>query len=176
MNIFRLDNDPIIAAEFACDKHVIKMILESSQLLSTAARVCGSSDTMLYKSTHINHPSNIWARESKGNYVWLCFHLEGLLNEYTRRYGKHHKCESLLELLKSNVSLIPQGKQTAFRLAMPEEYKTKDPVHSYRLYYAGSKFRFCKWKTTQPPWWEEYRNIVKSQGLEAINQKDDGVK
>ena len=39
MNIFYLDRDPVIAAQMMCDKHVVKMILESAQMLSTAHRV-----------------------------------------------------------------------------------------------------------------------------------------
>lgn len=39
MNIFWLDNDPATNARYHCDKHIVKMIVEYAQLLSTAHRV-----------------------------------------------------------------------------------------------------------------------------------------
>jgi hypothetical protein len=72
--------------------------------------------------------------------------------------------------------LIPNGPETPFRLAMPDQFRTNDAVHSYRLYYAGAKFRFAKWKTNEPYWWDEYRFLVQHHGLEVVNEKDDGVK
>ena len=76
MNIFCLDEDPIKAVQMMCDKHIVKMILESAQLMSTAHRELDgdNANENLYKSTHKNHPSAKWVRESLWNYVWLYRH------------------------------------------------------------------------------------------------------
>ena len=100
MNIFYLDRDPVIAAQMMCDKHVVKMILESAQMLSTAHRVLDGDEYAdrrgLYKLAHKNHPSTIWVRSSLENYTWLYDHMVALMEEYTYRYGKHHATERLL--------------------------------------------------------------------------------
>ena len=100
MNIFYLDRDPVIAAQMMCDKHVVKMILESAQMLSTAHRVLDGDEYAdrkgLYKLAHKNHPSTIWVRSSLENYTWLYDHMVALMAEYTYRYGKHHATERLL--------------------------------------------------------------------------------
>lgn len=97
MNIFVLDKDPVKAARFHNDRHVIKMILESAQLLSTAhvvldgEKVAAYDVPFLLRPTHVNHPCAIWARATGANYDWLYRLLVGLLAEYTRRYGKVHR-------------------------------------------------------------------------------------
>ena len=89
MNIFYLARDPEIAAQMMCDKHVVKMILESAQMLSTAHRVLDGDEYAnshgLYKMAHKNHPSTIWVRSSVKNYMWLYDHMIALMNEYTHR-------------------------------------------------------------------------------------------
>lgn len=107
MNIFVLDESPIRSAQWQHDRHVVKMILESCQLLSCAIQVDSPlKDSwidnalpwgdQLYKITHENHPCNLWTRETPANFVWLTIHLSELLNEYSRRFpGKKHTCESM---------------------------------------------------------------------------------
>ena len=99
MNIFYLDRDPQIAAQMMCDKHVVKMILESAQMLSTAHRVLDGDEYAdkngLYKKAHVNHPSSEWVRCSYQQYKWLYDHMVALMEEYTYRYGKHHATERL---------------------------------------------------------------------------------
>ena len=153
MNIFVLDSDPSTAAQMMCDKHVVKMILESNQMLSTVARKHGHDAP--YRSTHSNHPCTLWAGESQDNWDWLVKHSRALCEEYTERYGRTHKSQAVTEWAEDlNISLPVRG-QTPFRLAMPDKYKTNDPVESYRRYYIGDKARFAKWKTGNiPSWWE----------------------
>ena len=154
MNIFVLHDDPARAAEMMCDKHVIKMILESNQMLSTVARKCGHDAP--YRSTHAKHPCTLWAGESQNNWDWLVNHSRALCEEYTRRYGKIHKSQAVTEWAEDLDIDLPARGQTPFRLAMPDEYKTDDPVESYRRYYVGDKARFAKWKTGNVPgWWSE---------------------
>jgi hypothetical protein len=99
MNIFVTSSDPVKCAKYLDNKRLVKMVLESAQLLSTAMTVSGIAGP--YKVTHINHPCSVWARESKDNYNWLLAHFVALCNEYTNRYSRIHKCESLLGQFKS---------------------------------------------------------------------------
>ena len=161
MNIFYLDRDPQIAAQMMCDKHVVKMILESAQMLSTAHRVCGGAGRAwikrvgLYKMTHRNHPSTIWARYSFDHYVWLYKHMVALMKEYTYRYGKHHKTERLIEPL-SNVPAIYRIGFTDPPQCMPKECKEDDTVSAYQTYYILEKSGFATWKRREEPlWWKE---------------------
>lgn len=164
MNIFYLDNCPDRSAKAMTNTHVIKMIVESAQILSTAHRVLdgkevirisksGSKlkkwdhdtlDHVLYKSTHVNHPSSIWARESIENYRWLYKHFVSLCNEYTRRYDKVHATEKLLLDVLSNPPVsIPQVKGTKIRLAIADVswHVKNDEIQSYRNYYVGEKLK-----------------------------------
>jgi hypothetical protein len=156
MNIFVLDKDPRKAAQFHNDKHCVKMILEHCQLLSSAVNIL-SSNTIegVYKTTHINHPCSKWVRESRGNYQWLIEATEELFQEYTKRYGKHHKSYTIFQKLMSLKELVPEGDLTSFAQAMPEEYKNSDPVKAYRTYYLKDKKEISKWKLgNTPEWWE----------------------
>lgn len=149
LNIFYLDENPVLAAQFQCDKHVVKMILESAQLLCSAKLLSGQQAP--YKLTHKNHPSAIWTRARRGNYEWLLRHFEALCKEYTRRYGKIHACEGHLTAL-SEVPQLPDG-FTEPPQAMPDEYKTTNSVEAYRAYYRH-KARTIKftYKTEAPTW------------------------
>jgi hypothetical protein len=159
MNIFFLDRDPIIAATHHCDKHVVKMILETAQLLSTAHHVLGTENTeMIYRKTHVNHPSAIWVRQSKENYLWAFKLLVALCEEYTYRYGRIHATESrgVVNALEDPPINIPDISFTDPPQCMPDEYKDPlDPVESYRRYYVGSKSYMAKWKMNKPEWWRD---------------------
>jgi hypothetical protein len=158
------------------DRHVVKMILESAQLLSTAHRVLdgvaiiggklgGRKKTewvlddarqdVLYKATHMNHPSAIWARKSVENYNWLVEHFFALGEEYTYRYGKTHKCFGELSFqLQSPPKNLTDYDMTLMPSAMAEEYKiSEDPIVNYRNYYKNGKKNLHSWKLRQPPEW-----------------------
>lgn len=145
MNIFVLARCPRLAARLHCDKHVVKMILETAQLLYTAHHVVGTPDLPAgaYKKTHANHPCALWVRESRANYLWLVELGWWLCKEYQVRYGggKVHKTERHILWLKSCVPLLPTVPQTPFRLAMPDPYKTDDPVQAYQTYYREDKLK-----------------------------------
>lgn len=136
MNIFYLDSDPFEAATLQCDRHVVKMILESAQLLSTAHHELGS--TAPYKSTHKNHPSAVWVRQSTKHYDWLYQHFIGLCGEYRARYNKVHKsfgtCAFTLD--RPPQSLLDCGFVEPPQ-CMPDECKVPgDSVAAYKQYYA----------------------------------------
>lgn len=173
MNIFYLNKDPAICAVMHVDKHCVKMILETAQLLSTAHRVLDGTqiigktatgrnvkrwvlsddrDTSLYSATHINHPSAVWARQSKENYKWLFSLFVELCVEYSYRYGKTHKCESMIKTLMVPPNNILNGPFTEPTPAMPEQYKVPgDSVKSYHNYYNGEKQRMFSWKKRDVP-------------------------
>jgi hypothetical protein len=170
MNIFYIDSDVRKCAEMHNSKHVIKMILEENQLLSTAHRVLDGIEStvisdsgrkkkvwelpdernhILYSATHINHPSAIWVRQSNKNYQWLWEHVTELCKEYTFRYGKIHKCESsgLVLALNECPKNIPIGEFTEPTPAMPVEYIVQgDSLTSYRNYYVRGKQHLASWE------------------------------
>ena len=74
MNLFYLDRDPVEAARMQCDRHVVKMILETAQMLSTA-HIELDGKQVAYKATHKNHPSTVWVRSSSLAYNWTWRHL-----------------------------------------------------------------------------------------------------
>lgn len=168
INIFILDEDPAKAAQYHCDKHVVKMILEVGQMLCTAHRELDGVDTLdsfetgepyhiveLYKSTHKNHPCAKWIRESVGNYHWAFIHFRNLGMEYQKRYGRNHKThEKYWWHLGMYPNNIPGGTRTPFAQAMPDEYKDPDAVKAYRAYYIGAKSDIAKWNHSETPeWW-----------------------
>ena len=160
MNIFYLHINPSTCASMHCDKHVVKMILESAQMLSTAHRITDGNDYAdeqgLYKTAHKNHPSTLWARQSKWNYMWLFDLFRFLCAEYTTRYGKYHASERLLSALSKIPSNIdPLAKLTPVPQCMPEQYKMLNAMDAYRNYYKGEKSYFAKWNrgTPAPEWW-----------------------
>ena len=155
MNIFFLSEDPKECAKFHNDKHCVKMILETSQLLCSVHWMLGNEAP--YKLTHKNHPCSIWARTSISNYLWLCELGLELCDEYKFRYGKTHKCRSILEWCLINKPNLMDIGFTDPPKAMPEEYKVESVIESYRNYYMGAKSDFCVWKNRNTPEW--YGNV-----------------
>ena len=148
MNIFYLDKDPRKAAELQYNKHVVKMILESAQMLCTAHHIHGDPDNVPYKQAHLNHPSTKWVRENSLHYDWLYEHMIALGNEYTKRYGKKHlsitKCKIPLANQPEN---IPHEEFEQPPQCMPDEYKDKCSVQAYWNYYIGEKHTVANPKT-----------------------------
>ena len=151
MNIFAVDTDPKIAAQQLCDKHVVKMILESAQMLCS---VFPNGDAP-YRRAFYNHPCTKWARESAENYEWLLDHAYAMCQEYTRRYGKVHKSLDAIGWCGSNYHKLnmPRKGLTKFAQAMPEQYKNSCGVTAYRSYYNGEKAYFAKWSKRETPSW-----------------------
>lgn len=155
MNIFVLDEDTKKAAEYHCDKHVVKMILETAQMLSSAHHMLGEPREDIYKLAHKNHPCSVWARSSSSNYAWLVQLGFDLVEEYEKRYRGFHKTSEVLYRLIEPPKSIEVGPMTPFALAMPDHYKTEDPVESYRSYYIHDKINICTWKTKIPDWFPQ---------------------
>ena len=159
MNIFYFDTSAVVSAEAQPDKMLVKMPLETAQMLSTAHRVLDGDEYAdangLYKTAYKNHPCTIWARESSANYLWLYHHFIALGEEYTYRYGKEHA--SITKLSKPLMPLpqnVKSGKITPLAQCMPDQYKNDDPIKAYRDYCIHEK-HYAKWEKgrDKPNWW-----------------------
>jgi len=151
MNIFVLDYDVRKCAEYTCDRHIVKMILESTQMLSTAVRLSGLEEG--YKVSHQNHPCSKWCRDSLSNWLWLRDLVVYMNGEWRVRYDHDYDHKSYTVAMGLSVPDIEDKGLTKFALAMPEEYKFDDVVTSYRAYYKGEKSGFASWKNGIPDWW-----------------------
>ena len=161
MNIFILDNNPRLAAMQHCDKHVVKMILETAQMLSTVRSTMGLDHP--YKPTHKNHPCTVWASQTQENYVWLWHLGYWLSQEYTHRYGKIHKSSQLLydgKLDPPDADLFGHQGLTPFAQAMPDCYKSDNPVDAYRSYYLGEKRHILSYTRREQPTWVEHNGVA----------------
>lgn len=179
MNLFVLDKDPVKAAQLQCDKHIVKMAVESAQMLSTAHRMLDgelietrtksgrkgrhyqlddSRENLLYKAVHYGHPCTVWTMKSNNNYMWHWVHYKALCEEYTYRYGKVHKTDDLLtDILHQLPRNIAVGYLSPIPLAMgaaPECIDYNDPVGSYRKFYQTKQKRFkMAWTKREIPDW-----------------------
>lgn len=154
MNIFYLHTNPKTAARMQCDKHVVKMVLESAQLMSTAYWELGEEGP--YKKNHVNHPSAIWVRGSWDHYMWFRLHAFALAEEYTYRYNKVHKSQEIIKQLWEPPEAMARNGWTDPPLCMPDEFKCDDPVESYRNYYRLGKTKILTYnKGREAPKWLE---------------------
>lgn len=163
MNLFLLSWDPNECAQFHCDKHVVKMILELVQMLYTSwhlnnnevprsAPICKSTQQNGYKkiSNH-NHPMAKWVRESKWNYLFTTKLATALCLEFIHRYGHYHGCTEHVLWLYDNLPSFEIKEKTNIPQCMPEQYKTNCPLEAYKNYYIGDKKRFATWTKRDVP-------------------------
>lgn len=175
MNIFALHRNPIFAANYHCDAHVVKMIVETGQLLSTAhhyldGRRAGKRVSGLLRPTHVSHPCAVWVRGSIWQYQWAHSLMSGLLHNYTARYGRLHAYEDLWEALKRTPGNIPMFHESGLSLTVPPQcmpgpyrldIKSLDDwdstVEAYRNYYFFEKRDFAAWTFPgkQPEWFDD---------------------
>jgi hypothetical protein len=168
MNIFYLDRDPQLAAQMMHDKHVVKMILESAQILSTVCHRHGLWQENMYKPTHAQHPSVLWAGDGLYNFTWLVTHARALAAEYAYRYaGKEHRS---LEIIYRAAAAARGAEMpllwTEPPQAMPDEFKIAgNSVAAYRAYYLGRKVMQSGWTRRPVPAFvtEGKANMAKKQ-------------
>ena len=160
MNIFFLDKTPEKSAEYLCDKHVPKMLLESCQMLSTAVRrhlLYDDELPYIYKSAYPNHPMTKWVGNTRDNFRWAMENAVSISIEYTRRFRKLHKSSDVLNIIwfENYIDLMPREKFTIPPQCMPDEYRDIDYVTAYRRYYNNDKKYFAKWEKGRscPKWW-----------------------
>ena len=176
MNIFVLDESPITSAQMQCDKHIVKMPLETAQMLCSVWHRYDVGHKVPYKEAHKSHPCTLWAGDDARNYHWLWQHGMELCFEYTRRYNNIHKCQHVI------MDLIIDNCNFAFDMywkyphikphpqCMPDEYKEQDgffspgvaTVRAYRKYYVNDKKDIAKWEKTRPApdWYADKIKLV----------------
>lgn len=160
MNIFVIDENPVQAARWLLDKHVVKMLLESCQIFCTNYHLQGIEAP--YKPSHKNHPSTIWSRTSYDNFLWLLEHSYAIANEYTERYNKRHKSEDVLDWIESNMWQLSfdSNDLTPFAIAISDDsicrrladFNQLSAVEKYRAYYKLDKSHIHQWKQNKPEW------------------------
>ena len=169
MNIFVTDPSPQISAQVLPDKHIVKMPLETCQMLSI---VCSDKWGHGYGQLHRingepyktekgafrNHPCTIWANESIINTWWLVAHGISLCAEYTHRYGKVHSCEKTILEAGSIIPLHKPTTPSSFTRAMPDEYKHDTSIDTFTAYknYISSKpwaaSNYLRDESRKPDW------------------------
>lgn len=152
MNIFVTNNCPAESAKYLDNKRCIKMTTESAQLLSNALHYYGFTGP--YKATHMNHPCSIWTRTNRENYTWVLEHMKALCKEYTRRYDKIHKCESLVLIFEKGKQVIPNGALTNFINCARSKERGLDFTKITSVTEAYKKYLAARWKTDKraPKW------------------------
>lgn len=176
MQIFYVDSDPEKCAQALCNRHVIKQVLESAQILCTTHRYYSSDprpmyykDVKFYKSTHVHHPCVRWCQQNITHYNWLVQHAKALCQEYTYRYNKRHKSQIIIELCGLFAPSMPKSLFIDPPQCMPDEYKRADStVYAYRDCYWLHKRNTMsmKWTRRNPPeWW------LALEALEQLTQE-----
>ena len=152
MNIFYLSENIEKCVKYHVDKHIVKMPIETTQLLSASSRLLGVNQG--YKLSHAHHPDVKWAMESKENWEWLRNFGLALCKEYTYRYGRIHASQSIID---SMINPVKESKGfTPPPQCMPEIYKNENCVWAYRNYYCGDKRRLFTWKGRPKPLWIDF--------------------
>ena len=165
MNIFFLDQDAQQAARMHCDKHCVKMILETAQILNTVINLRGTESSIWgYGITHIHHPCTKWAGKTRGNFNWLRNLGIALLEEYTFRYGRRHASTNYIlgsgwvsrnNIIDGDLVWLPEesNELTPPAQCMPTYCKNEDPVQAYRNYYITEKYRMLSYTKREVPKW-----------------------
>jgi hypothetical protein len=156
MNIFFLSKNAKKSAMYHNDKHVVKMILEYAQILSTVCNLNGIQTE--YKSTHEKHPCVIWCGESINNFKYLICLIWYLNEEYKYRYSKANNHKSFDVASRLPLPDLPDIPITPIPLCMPDDCKSDCVIDSYRMYYMKHKNKFCNWKNREIPYW--YKEVT----------------
>ena len=159
MNLFASDADPTAAARVLADRHVVKMAVETAQVLWTALHLAapGRVPDGGYRPTHRGHPCVRWAAASRGNFDWATHHGLALCDEYWHRYGRIHGSWAAILAVSTLADLVPDGSMTPFALAMDDDLRDEsDPHGSYRrclLRKYGTWGSMARWTRRDPPLW-----------------------
>jgi hypothetical protein len=163
MNIFISDIDYTIAARNLDDRRLVKMVLETAQLLCSALHLNNADVSIPYKLTHKNHPCTKWAAESEGNFNWLAYHGMALAEEYEYRYGRRHKCRDIIFFAFCFSHCLPEKPLQPFPNCTVNKVKgisfkhVENTVDAYKLYLSArwdTDSKLPKWtKRTKPEWY-----------------------
>lgn len=163
MNIFILDADQFLSAQYHCDRHVNSQLKEAAQILSTVCRINGIDAG--YKSTHVNHPCTVWAGTCRANFNWLKSFTFALNEEWKYRYSHTENHKSYSTVITLPTPELSNHRITPFAQAMPEDCKHPNAIEAYRNYYLKYKQHLWKWKNRPVPWW-----ILKEINDEQVSQ------
>ena len=153
-----MDSNPTNCAKQHLDRHVVKMILESAQMICTTHHLHRDLDIedyeIPYKKTHTNHPCTKWVRSSLSNYKWLMELTKELNTEYRYRYDKDVNHKSWDKIKDLPLPALDDFGLTRWARAMPDECKIgNDVVSSYRNYYNTEKLNIMTYKKRKAPEW-----------------------
>jgi hypothetical protein len=168
MNLFVLDRNPEVAAEYNCDVHCNKVLLEIAQMLAN----CFTEEKLKYapktktgtarKHSYYNHPVSKWIRNTKENLRWALSHGFALEKERLYRGYNPHFSIDFINWVQQNIedSVVPDGPLEEFAVAIADNkncrqilgFNSLDSVEKYRLYYKYDK-PFAKWSVRQTPTW-----------------------
>lgn len=169
MNIFMLHRSPVTAAEMLHDKHVVKMCLETAQILSSVAYRWNVHNEKMYRPTHPHHPSVLWAGDTYYNWLWTVKHGFALCEEYEYRFSKSHASLLVIQECSENPPKFPIEMMTPAAQAMPEEFKIPgDPIGAYRAYYLGRKVEQSRWTRRPAPAFVSENEMAKKPAKAAI--------
>lgn len=163
MNIFILDRSSILSAQYHCDKHVVKMILEGLAIINATF---WHWEDDYPKPGWTAHPCTLWAANSRDNLIWLADQTHYLCKEYTFRYGKTHSSEPMINAMRERIEFLPIQSRglTPFIQCMPDFCKQEDAVQAYRKYYNQIKYRFAIWtKREVPDWFNPIKELGKHE-------------
>ena len=183
MNIFVLHEDPKIAAQMHCERHILKMIIEHTQMMAATyyhtlgisrkkeilenqekvstlfsgfPRKDENGNDKPYMISHVNHPCTVWTRTSLSNFNWLLDCTKAMCEEFTYRYKGKHSVEAIIDWMYQNPPKIEDIGLTPFAQAMPDFYKGSDVTEAYHKYYAfKTTYMKVNWKLEEriPSWW-----------------------
>jgi hypothetical protein len=94
------------------------MVLETAQILCTAASINRLNFPTPYLPTHTSHPCVVWAAERPVNMAWLVDHFDALCSEYMLRNDRTHACEVRMQGFIDNFDLYerpPEDEPESFR-------------------------------------------------------------
>lgn len=196
MNIFVLDENPTIAAEMHCDKHVPKMIVEHTQMLAAAyystlgisrkkeiahkqnlvnklfqgfPRKKSDGSDWPYAITHVNHPCTVWTRSSIDNWNWLIECTDALCTEFNKRWKHPHSVKAIINWMRQNPPTLPSIGQTQFGVAVPDCFRTGNATESYKKYYATkTSYMKVEWKYSNKPCW--FSDKLINESLDTYRQ------
>ncbi len=171
MNIFAVHADPECAARALSDQHVVKMTVETAQILCTVAIRYGFHPP--YRATHRHHPCVLWAGDRFANWWWVVRHGRALADEYRRRFGREHKSRRVIEWIVAQAAGPPRStaRRQPFAQCMPEIYRGPDAVEAYRRFYRAEKVARARWTLpARPPRWLSSRRNGSADWRTAASQ------
>ena len=169
MNIFVTSPDPAECAAVLADAHVIKMAVETAQILSSALHRmgfvrpsgCGVGLALghcFYKPTHTGHPCVMWAARDPRNFGWLVKHGIFLCAEYSRRFGgKRHGSLDVIERAAEAAMRLPgysSEPPSAFARVFPDAFADLSVHSGYRAYL---KAKYQSWPESRQRWTNSQR-------------------